>query len=63
MKQDLQYRVATSLNRFRTTLERHDELTADQEPWVREAHKATILGEIIKLEAKIGEYEDLATSK
>lgn len=34
-------------------------MTVDQEPWVREAHKATIVGEILTLEAKLDEYERL----
>jgi len=62
IKNDLQYRVAkAALKKFRTTLEQHDELTADQEQWVKEAHKATIVGEIIKLESSIEEYEHIKT--
>lgn len=58
IKNDLQYRVAkAALKKFQATLARHDELTAEQKPWVKEAHKATITGEIMKLEASLKEYE------
>jgi len=58
IKNDLQYRVAKStLKKFQATLDRHDTLTDDQEPWVKEAHKASIIGEIMKLKGNIEEYE------
>lgn len=60
IKNDLQYRIAkSSLKKFRATLENHDELTSDQEEWVKEAHKATIVGEILQLEESIKDYEQL----
>lgn len=58
IKNDLQFRIAKSaLKRFQSTLEQHDELTAGEKSWVREAHKATIVGEIMTLKEKISEYE------
>ena len=58
IKNDLQYRVAKSaLKRFQNTLEQHDKLAAREKSWVREAHKATIVGEIMTLKEKISEYE------
>ncbi len=60
IKNHLQYRVAkAALKKFQATLERHDKLTAKQKPWVKEAHRATIVGQIMKLEASIAEYERL----
>lgn len=60
IKNDLQYRVAkAALNRFRKTLDQHSKLTADQLAWVKEAHKATIAGEIMMLKKRIEEYERL----
>ena len=58
IKNDLQYRVAkSSLKKLQASLEKHNELTADQEEWVRKAHRATIVGEIKKLKSEITEYE------
>lgn len=64
IKNDLQYRVAKSaLKKFQDTLDRHDELTADQPGWVKEAHKATIIGEIMKMQAQIEEYDRLKSGE
>lgn len=64
IKNDLQYRVSKSaLKKFQATLERHDELTTDQAQWVKDAHKATIMGEIMKLEASIEEYDRLKSGE
>ena len=58
IKNDLQYRVARStLTKFRRTLDQHDKITADHAAWARTAHKATVIGEIKKLESDIAEYE------
>lgn len=60
IKNDLQYRVAKStLKKLQATLEHHDKLTVDQAQWVRDAHKATIVGEIMKLQKSIDEYDAL----
>ncbi|MBI1272176.1 helix-turn-helix domain-containing protein [bacterium] len=64
IKNDLQYRVAkSSLKELQASLEKHNELTADQEKWVREAHRATIFGEIKKLKASIREYERIKSGE
>lgn len=58
IKNKLQYRVAkANLKKFKATLRAHDSLTAHQSAWVREAHNATISGEVAELEVKIREYE------
>lgn len=60
IKNDLQHRVAKSaLKKFQATLEIHDESMKDQKAWVKQAHRATIIGEIQKLENSIDEYERL----
>lgn len=58
IKNDLQYRVKKSaLKRFRQTLEDHERLIADQEPWVKELHRSNVVSEIQQIEAEIEEYE------
>jgi len=60
---DLQCGVTKlNLKKFQATLERHEELTGDQEPWIRETHRATIIGEIVTREASIEEYERIKSA-
>ena len=60
IKNDLQYRVAKSaLKKFQEALDSYDDLTKDQALWVKEAHKASIVGEITEIEARIKEYDRL----
>ncbi|MGH7192566.1 MAG: helix-turn-helix domain-containing protein [Candidatus Saccharimonadales bacterium] len=58
IKNELQYRVKqAALKRFKQTLANHEELLANEEPWVQDLHRAGIRGEIKQLQADIKQYE------
>jgi HTH-type transcriptional regulator/antitoxin HigA len=64
IKNDFQHKKAkATLKKFLATYNDHARLTADQEPWARDLHRATLGGEIAKLEADINDYEMLKSGK
>ncbi|HEY9789266.1 MAG TPA: helix-turn-helix transcriptional regulator [Candidatus Obscuribacterales bacterium] len=64
IKNELQYRVKkATLKKFRETLDQHDELTRELEPWARDVHRAAIEGEMQQLKNEIKEYERIKSGK